>query len=701
MKAKTLVITATVLAYLIVGFVVAQYIAGVAYFLVNKTMPTKIAVGTWQSYWDWYSGDPIQRKRLQGAALLAGFIVYLVPLFIIGALRNDRRSLHGDARFARPTEVRKAGLSGTNGIIVGKYKGEFLIHGGETFVLLAAATRSGKGVAVVIPNLLNFADSIVCLDIKLENFFYTSGFRAKHGQDVYLFAPFAEDRQTHRFNLLDTVPRDRDLRVGELLSMGETLWPSKTDPKEKFWNDNARNLFLGLALYLMDTPDLPCTMGEIFRQSSGKGKPIKEHIQGLISGRANGPSALSDECLDALTRFLASPENTLGNIISTFNAPLLIFANPIVDAATSASDFDLRDVRKRRMTIYFGIQPDKLADASLLINLFFSRLINLNIKELPARNESLQYQCLLILDEFTAMGKVGVIARANAFIAGYNLRMLTIIQSISQLEAEYGEKDARTIMTNHALRIVYPPREQKDANEVSEMLGYFTTKATSTGVSRPRAWSGNTSGSTSENTSDQRRALLLPQEVKELGQDEAILFLENTKPILAKKARFYNESSLMQRLQGVSPTLAKAGGRTNEALLKEVAFVQKELCIDVPQLDIDLHKAMIERRTRPAAAGESIDLGRLVIDTKALPPLDDAENPSSEAVAEVVDAFFAQMAWTSDDAARNAIERSPMPDGEPSRQQAPKAGETNVISTEESPKTPRRAGAIDLSVLEN
>jgi hypothetical protein len=28
------------------------------------------------------------------------------------------------------------------------------------------------------------------------------------------------------------------------------------DQREKFWNDNARNLFLGLVLYLMETPDL-------------------------------------------------------------------------------------------------------------------------------------------------------------------------------------------------------------------------------------------------------------------------------------------------------------------------------------------------------------------------------------------------------------------------------------------------------------
>ena len=34
--------------------------------------------------------------------------------------------------------------------------------------MLAAPTRSGKGVGVVIPNCLNYSDSLVVLDIKLE-----------------------------------------------------------------------------------------------------------------------------------------------------------------------------------------------------------------------------------------------------------------------------------------------------------------------------------------------------------------------------------------------------------------------------------------------------------------------------------------------------------------------------------------------------
>ncbi len=389
----------------------------------------------------------------------------VLPCALVAAARR-RRPLHGDARFATHAEVSRSGLLATDGrpsIIVGRFRGRLLALPGQLSVMLSAPTRSGKGVGVVIPNLLNWPDSVVVLDLKGENYDVTAGYRAKHGQAVYAFSPFDEGACSHRWNPLTAVRTSPLHRIGDLLAIGQVFFPndSSTTSSEAFFNDQARNLFMGLGLLLLESPELPRTIGEMLRQSSGKGQPLKAHLEGAIALRGQAKKPLSVECADALQRLLSNSENTLTSIVATFNAPLTIFADAIVDAATSGDDFRLEDVRRRRMSIYVRVPPNRLASARPLLNLFFSQLVSLNTQQLPQRDPKLKWQCLIVNDEFAAMGRVGVISTATAFLAGYNLRLLTVVQAMSQLDAVYGDQEARTL--RHQPRPADPVRAARAA----------------------------------------------------------------------------------------------------------------------------------------------------------------------------------------------------------------------------------------------
>jgi type IV secretion system protein VirD4 len=290
----------------------------------------------------------------------------------------------------QPGEVDRAGLTGGDGHPGHPHRpppGQVPALPGQLSVMLSAPTRSGKGVAVVIPNLLNWPDSVVVLDIKGENYDITAGYRAAHGQAVYAFSPFDEDARSHRWNPLTAVRTSPLHRVGDLLTIGQVFFPNDGSgtSSEAFFNDQARNLFLGLGLVLLETPELPRTIGEMLRQSSGKGRSLKDHLSGLITQRREEGNPLSDECVDALQRLLSNSENTLSSVVATFNAPLTIFADAVVDAATSADDFRLDDVRRRRMSVYVRIPPNRLANARPLLNLFFSQLVSLNTQACPSR----------------------------------------------------------------------------------------------------------------------------------------------------------------------------------------------------------------------------------------------------------------------------------------------------------------------------
>lgn len=653
------------------------WLSGFLFFLLSKTNPIgQTDFSTWWTYWQHYQHDPAVAKKLKTALGGAVLVAYGLPIVLLIAAMREMRTLHGEARFARVGEVAKAGLFAEKGIIIGKLKNKFLVFSGLQFVLLAAPTRSGKGVGIVIPNLLNWSESVVVLDVKLENFLITSKYRAKWGQEVYLFNPFCISEEgsgnpmngkTHRYNPLGYVSDDPRMRVTDILAIGYSLYPG--EGREAFFDDAARNLFLGLTLYLCETPELPRTMGELLRQSSGKGQPIKDHLQGIINERnyreveevdeetgeitialepirqwdGEGLPPLSMECVDALSRFTSTSDNTLSSIMATFNVPLTIWASPIIDAATSANDFDLRDVRKRRISIYLGVPANKLAEARLLLNLLYTQLVNLNTSQLLYSTPELKYQCLMLNDEFTAPGRIGIIDKSNSYMAGYGMRLLTIIQSPGQIESDapkgYGRENARTLITNHACQILYTPREQRDANEYSEMLGYTTVHS----KNRSRGRGGQSLSEGIGEGAGQKRALMLPQELKEMSQRKQIISLENSKPIFCDKIAYFADRVFMDRLKTVSPTLSKLGKKFPSKEQLEDTWGAGELASNVPDIDLDLHEAVVQARIRAVTTADieiGIDLRKLALDTsKFAPPVGDV-GLEGDQVESFVNGFF-------------------------------------------------------------
>lgn len=545
-KAKLIFLGALLLAALVAGLYLSGYI-----LLMRLKLPQSppLAWDTWLGYWkviDLPQVAPYVKKIKTSGMFGFGLPLVTWLALLILALKPKPKSLHGDARFATGGDLSEKGFfkSPANGIVVGKFGGKLLRLGGQQFVILAAPTRSGKGVGIVIPNLLDYQESMVVLDIKQENFDLTSGWRQSQGHEIYLFNPFAEDRRSHRWNPLTYVSSDPAFRVSDLMSIAAMLYPDGAED-QKFWVSQARNAFMAFTLYLFEKYDddqkigfpfsKPPSLGAVYRLSSGDGQ---SELKPFLKDLSQRPF-LSSHAKTAFAGMLSQADETFASILGTFKEPLNAFINPILDAVTSGDDFLLTDVRKKKMTIYIGIQPNKLAESRLIINLFFSQLINLNTKELPQNNKELKHQCLLLMDEFTAIGKVDIIATAVSYMAGYNIRLLPIIQSMSQLDATYGKDLSRTMITNHAMQIVYAPREQQDANDYSEMLGYTTVRKDS--FTRGREFS--------RSESEERRALMLPQELKAIGFDKEIFFYEGIPhPVLCDKIKYFQDKYFTQRL---------------------------------------------------------------------------------------------------------------------------------------------------------
>jgi type IV secretion system protein VirD4 len=499
--------------------------------------------------WFWYFRDDPEVRRWLAVGLLSSLGASAVV--VVAAARSRRPPLHGAARWASEAELVGAGLRAERGIVLGRRGGRLLIFGGPEHVMLHAPTRTGKGVGIVIPNLLTWPDSTVVLDVKRENWTATAGFRAAHGQQAILFDPLDAEGRTARFNPLAHIDRDDPIAVlDELQKLAVMLFPApdNTDP---FWSEAARTGFVGVGAYVAETPELPFSLGAIYAELTG-GDP-RTRLPAMMAARVDAGRPLSFGCTSALNDFCSASENTFASIKQTITARMNLWLNPRVCAATDESDFDLRDLRSRRISLYLGVSPDNLARVAPLYNLLLQQLVDLNTRELPS-GERHPVPVLVLLDEFARLGHARVIAHGFSYVAGYGLRLLAVLQSPAQLRAEYGPDLAEEIVSNCGLEVAFAPKELKVAQDLSERLGYWTYK----GRSRSRP-SGLSSGRRSVSESDQQRALMMPQELIQMPADQLLVLRAGTPPVRGRKIVYWRERAFTERLLP-PPALTPHGG---------------------------------------------------------------------------------------------------------------------------------------------
>ncbi|GAL14570.1 coupling protein VirD4 ATPase [Vibrio astriarenae] len=225
------------------------------------------------------------------------------------------------------------------------------------------------------------------------------------------------------------------------------------------------------------------------------------------------------------------------------------------------------------------------------------------------------------MDEFTAMGRSGIIAKSNNYFAGYGLQLLTIVQNPAQIEAPtpdgYGKDTATTFISNHEAQLVYTP-EKKDAESISQFLGNKTVKVKS--VQRTTGKSGRTI-----TESEQKRPLMLPQELREMPFEKLIIMMRGRKPIYADKIHYFQESPFLDHLKRISPDLQAIKGVPTKAQLDDV-IASGALSIEIASVQgASKEHETVSTEPNPLAESEEVNEGEevnaLQVDSEVLDAL--------------------------------------------------------------------------------
>jgi len=480
---------------------------------------------------------------VQGACIAASggiaAVVIAIVLSVWRATEARHVTTYGSARWADVREIRRAGLLGPDGVVLGRFDGRYLRHNGPEHVLCFAPTRSGKGVGLVIPTLLTWPSSTIVHDIKGENFQLTSGFRARFGT-VLLFDP--TNPESAAYNPLLEI-RKGDCEVRDAQNIADILVdPEGALERRNHWEKTSHSLLVGVILHVLYA-EADKTLAGVANFLSDPSQPIDATLNVMLATPHLG-DRVHPVVASAARELLNKSENERSGVLSTTMSFLGLYRDPVVAKVTGRSDWRIRDLvdGPRPISLYLVVPPSDIARTKPLMRLILNQ-IGRRLTEILQTGRCRQ-KLLLMLDEFAALGRLDFFESQLAFMAGYGIRSFLITQSLNQLERAYGPNHA--ILDNCHIRIAFSTNDERTAKRVSDALGTATEMRAMKNYAGHRLspWLGHLMVSRQETS----RPLLTSGEVMQLSPNEAIVMVSGVHPVRARKVRYYEDPQLQSRI---------------------------------------------------------------------------------------------------------------------------------------------------------
>jgi len=505
----------------------------------------------WRLFQWWYAYDAYAPDVFARAGLIASLGgIAGIGMAILASLWRARREKHattyGSARWASARDVRKAGLFGKSGIVLGRFRGRYLRHAGAEHVMAFAPTRSGKGVGLVIPTLLSWTGTAIIHDIKGENWALTSKWRSGFSRCIR-FDP--TDLASSRFNPLLEI-RLGAQEVRDAQNVADILVdPEGSLERRNHWDKTAHSLLVGAILHVLYAEDDKSLAG-VATLLSDPARPIDETLERMLEANHLGSRdrpLTHPVVAEAARELLNKSENEKSSVVSTAISFLGLYRDPVVQRATSGSDWQIADLflGERPASLYLVVPPSDLSRTKPLIRLILNQIPRRLCEELPEGQD--RRQTLLMLDEFPALGRLDFFETSLAFMAAYGVRAFLIAQSLNQVEKAYGQN--HSILDNCHIRIAFATNDERTAKRVSDMLGTMTEQRNQKNYTGHRLapWLSHVMVSQQET----QRPLMTPGEIMQMPAEDALIFLASHPPIKARKLRYFEDQNFIDRVGGL------------------------------------------------------------------------------------------------------------------------------------------------------
>ena len=377
------------------------------------------------------------------------------------------------------------------GIALYSKKGKMWVDNGEDHYLVMGATGSGKTVIVAKPMIKLLAkhnESMILTDPKGELYESSAALLKEKGYNI-ITLNFRDPQKGNAWNPM-TLPYklykegNQDKAIELLDDLALNILYEEKSSGDPFWEKTAADYFTGLALGLFeDGTEEQININSVNLMSSlGEerfGGPNNNYIKEYFNAKDPAKAAYINASGTVFTA-----DETKQGIIATFKQKMKLFSERAnLSEMLSYSDFDMRDIGRKKTAVFLIVQDEKKT-LHPLATIFIKQCYETLIDVAQESGGKLPFRTNFILDEFANMPPLKDVTTMVTAARSRLIRFTFIIQNFAQLTQVYGKENGDTIRGNCNLLYLISS-EIAALEEISKMCGEVKSKEKEKTASTP------------------------------------------------------------------------------------------------------------------------------------------------------------------------------------------------------------------------
>jgi type IV secretion system protein VirD4 len=377
----------------------------------------------------------------------------------------SEKQRHGSARFANEKELlpyRKP---------KGFYVGFDTYYRKAGHLLTVAGTRAGKGVNLILQNLLMpwlFENmSFVVIDPKGELAAVSANLQRQAGRKVVILNPWnLWSLGSLGYNPLDILKSDPLHLADDVQMIAESIVPMGAGKEDDHFQDRARTFISTLLLHLVTT-------------ASKEDRHIGTLWQWLRLDQENWIKLLADMMLNddphvgdivkaganEIAGLMKTSEREYGSVMSSAQKCTDFIKSPALREAMKGTDgFTSADLASGNVTVYLCIPFDRLKSHSAWLRLVVTSLMRSVVRN-PEKDV-----CFLIDEAYASIGYHSEIDMALGGYAGFGIHVWLIYQSLVQIRKIFGD-NWENLIANCSVRHFFNVSDNFSADYISHLFG--------------------------------------------------------------------------------------------------------------------------------------------------------------------------------------------------------------------------------------